>query len=59
MLTLSLLLPFFVASCYSPAPPLQYRWNILRNIRNAIDQNEGGLDKFSQGGQGYWTCFEH
>jgi hypothetical protein len=29
---------------------LQYRWNILRNIRNAIDQNEGGLEKFSQGG---------
>jgi hypothetical protein len=28
---------------------LQYRWNILRNIRNAIDQNEGGLQKFSQG----------
>lgn len=30
-------------------PALQYRWNIFRNIRNAIDQNEGGFDKFSQG----------
>jgi hypothetical protein len=30
-------------------PALQYRWNILRNIRNAIDQNEGGMQKFSQG----------
>jgi hypothetical protein len=28
----------------------QYRWNIFRNIRNAIDQNEGGLEKFTQGG---------
>lgn len=34
---------------------MQYRWNIFRNIRNAIDQNEGGFDKFSQGGYGT-TC---
>jgi hypothetical protein len=33
-------------------PPTQYRWNILRNIRNAIDQNEGGLENFSQGERG-------
>jgi hypothetical protein len=27
----------------------QYRFNIYKNIRRAIDQNEGGLDTFSQG----------
>lgn len=27
----------------------QYRWNIFKNIRQAIDQNEGGLEKFTQG----------
>lgn len=35
--------------CCAPLVPSQYRWNILRNIRNAIDQNEGGLEKFSKG----------
>jgi hypothetical protein len=30
-------------------PTLQYRWNIFKNIRQAIDQNEGGIDKFAQG----------
>lgn len=27
----------------------QYRWNVFKGLRNAIDANEGGLDKFSQG----------
>lgn len=38
--------------CVCSSLSLQYRWNILRNIRNAIDQNEGGLEKFSQGEHG-------
>ena len=28
---------------------LQYRWNVFKGIRQAIEDNEGGLDKFSQG----------
>jgi hypothetical protein len=28
---------------------LQYRWHAYKSIREAIDNNEGGLDKFSQG----------
>ena len=28
---------------------VQYRWNVYKGIRTAIEQNEGGLDKFSQG----------
>ena len=28
---------------------MQYRWNVYKGVRNAIDQNEGGLEKFSQG----------
>lgn len=27
----------------------QYRWNVFKNVRSAIDNNEGGFDKFSQG----------
>jgi 1,4-alpha-glucan branching enzyme len=38
---------------WSHAEHFKYRWNILRNIRNAIDQNEGGLEKFSQGWKYY------
>eukprot|EP00879_Flechtneria_rotunda_P003913 GHRR01004153.1.p1 GENE.GHRR01004153.1~~GHRR01004153.1.p1 ORF type:complete len:475 (+),score=109.12 GHRR01004153.1:81-1505(+) len=38
---------------WSHADHFRYRWNILRNIRNAIDQNEGGLEKFSQGWKYY------
>ncbi|WIA23688.1 hypothetical protein OEZ85_000382 [Tetradesmus obliquus] len=34
---------------WSHADHFRYRWNILKNIRNAIDQNEGGMQKFSQG----------
>lgn len=28
---------------------VQYRWNVYRGIRDAIEKNEGGLEKFSQG----------
>ena len=28
---------------------LQYRWHVFKSIRAAIDANEGGLDKFTQG----------
>lgn len=28
---------------------LQYRWNVYKNIRQQIDENEGGMDKFTQG----------
>jgi 1,4-alpha-glucan branching enzyme len=34
---------------------VQYRWNIFKNIRHAIEQNEGGLDKFAQG-EGHHKC---
>jgi hypothetical protein len=27
----------------------QYRWGRFKDIKNAIDVNEGGFDKFSQG----------
>lgn len=27
----------------------RYRWNTFKGIRHAIDQNEGGMEKFSQG----------
>jgi hypothetical protein len=52
----------YVGSCVResiPPPPhthttcsMQYRWNIFKNIRNRIDQTEGGLDIFSKGEQG-------
>jgi len=29
--------------------PAQYRWHVYKSIREAIDKNEGGLEKFSQG----------
>ena len=28
---------------------LQYRWNVYKGIRQAIEDNEGGIDTFSQG----------
>lgn len=28
---------------------LQYRWNVYKTIRQQIDENEGGMDKFTQG----------
>lgn len=34
---------------WAKANHFRYRWGIFKNIRNAIDQNEGGLDKFSEG----------
>ena len=27
----------------------QYRWNVYKGMRNSIEQNEGGLAKFSEG----------
>lgn len=27
----------------------QYRWEVMKNIRKAIDENEGGMGEFSQG----------
>jgi 1,4-alpha-glucan branching enzyme len=38
---------------WGSAEHFKYRWGILRNIRNAIDQNEGGLEKFSRGWEIY------
>lgn len=29
--------------------PLQYRWNVYKGVCNAIETNEGGLEKFSEG----------
>lgn len=34
---------------WAKADHFRYRWNIFKNIRHAIDQNEGGMEKFSQG----------
>uniref|UniRef100_A0A1D2AGY8 1,4-alpha-glucan branching enzyme n=1 Tax=Auxenochlorella protothecoides TaxID=3075 RepID=A0A1D2AGY8_AUXPR len=36
-------------SLWSHADHFKYRWHIFKSIRSAIDANEGGLDKFSQG----------
>ncbi len=33
----------------TPGRAAQYRWNVFKGLRDAIDQNEGGLDRFSQG----------
>lgn len=33
----------------APCARLQYRFHVFKSIREAIDKNEGGLDKFSQG----------
>lgn len=30
----------------------QYRWQVFKDLRAAIDANEGGLAKFSEGGRG-------
>ena len=33
-----------------PAPcPSQYRWNRFKALKHAIEEKEGGFDKFSQG----------
>ncbi len=29
--------------------PSQYRWNRYKEIRQAIDDNEGGMDSFTKG----------
>ncbi|CAL5225794.1 g8569 [Coccomyxa viridis] len=36
-------------SLWSHADHFKYRWNVFKGIRQAIEDNEGGLDKFSQG----------
>ncbi|KAK9839287.1 hypothetical protein WJX81_005730 [Elliptochloris bilobata] len=36
-------------SLWSHADHFRYRWNVFKGLRSAIDANEGGLDKFSQG----------
>lgn len=38
--------------------PAQYRWHVFKSIRGAIDQNEGGLDKFTQGAPGWRAAVE-
>ncbi|KAK9835549.1 hypothetical protein WJX74_002755 [Apatococcus lobatus] len=40
-------------SLWTHAEHFKYRWNTYKNIRNAIDQNEGGIEKFSQGWKYY------
>ena len=37
------------SSLWSHADHFRYRWNIFKSIRHAIDENEGGMDKFTQG----------
>ena len=34
---------------------LQYRWGVFKGMYEAIAQNEGGLDQFSQGEHALWT----
>lgn len=36
-------------SLWSHADHFRYRWNVYRNIRNAIDEHEGGMNGFTQG----------
>ncbi|KAL4441059.1 hypothetical protein ABPG77_010490 [Micractinium sp. CCAP 211/92] len=36
-------------SLWSHADHFKYRWHVFKSIRAAIDQNEGGMDKFTQG----------
>lgn len=31
------------------AEHFKYRWNMFKNLRNTIDQNEGGFLKFTEG----------
>jgi 1,4-alpha-glucan branching enzyme len=38
---------------WAKADHFRYRWGLFKNIRNAIDQNEGGLDRFTQGYKHY------
>lgn len=34
---------------WGSADHFKYRWNMFKNIRNSIDQNEGGFVKFTEG----------
>ncbi|MEW5313430.1 MAG: hypothetical protein WDW38_004999 [Sanguina aurantia] len=36
-------------SLQSASAHFKYRWNTFKGVRNAIDADEGGLDKFTQG----------
>ncbi|KDD75589.1 hypothetical protein H632_c603p0, partial [Helicosporidium sp. ATCC 50920] len=38
---------------WSHAEHFRYRWNVFRGIREAIDANEGGLERFSEGYRHY------
>nr|BAF98234.1 starch branching enzyme II [Parachlorella kessleri] len=45
---------------WSHADHFKYRWHVFKSIRAAIDQNEGGLEKFTQGYKYYgFTRGEH
>ena len=35
--------------CFCPCTVSQYRWNRFKALKHAIEENEGGFDKFSQG----------
>ncbi len=41
--------PRSMKQCVTWVSRVQYRWNVFKGIRQAIEDNEGGLDKFSQG----------
>lgn len=43
---------------WSAAEHFRYRWNVFKGFRAAIDQNEGGLDKFTQVGCVPWAMRE-
>jgi len=43
----------FDPSLWSHGDHFKYRWHIFRSIRDAIDQNEGGLENFTQGYKKY------
>jgi len=40
-------------SLWSHADHFRYRWNVYKGVRAAIEANEGGMDKFSQGYKTY------
>lgn len=43
---------------WSKADHFRYRWNVFKGFRSAIEQNEGGLDKFSQA-RAAFKCSPH
>lgn len=36
----------------------KFRWNVFKNIRQAIDDNEKGMENFSQGAETSFFAFE-